>query len=192
MRRRMAPANEEGATLVLALVFVVIIGLVLLAIISLTGTNLADTANLQNGRALEYSADGAVDAALQAVRYCPVSPSGTFACPGLPTTPCSTSTAFSISTSAGPVNGSNANVVVYCAVAPLRYERQVTFTACPATETLATCQMVHSAGISDAYLVAQVLYTDLATGCSGGSSGCPSVIGQSATVLSWSLQRSND
>ena len=63
MRHRIL-REEAGAILVLALVFVVSVGLVLLAIVSLAGTNLLDTAGLQNTRSLQYAADGGVDADL--------------------------------------------------------------------------------------------------------------------------------
>ena len=182
---------EQGATLVLALVFVVAIGLLLLAIVSLTGTNLADTANLQNERALEYTADGAVDAAVQAARYCPVPNQQTpvLTCAQPPVTPCSPTAGYAVSKGGGPINGANADVVVYCQVAAPQYERQVTFTACPPSDSsLNACQAAHN-GTTDEILVAQVLYTDLAAGCLGG--GCTTVIGQSVSVLSWNVKRAN-
>jgi hypothetical protein len=187
MHRERSERGEEGATLILALVFVVAVAFVLLAIVSLTGTNLADTANLQNGRALEYTADGAVDAAIQGVRYCPVS-NGTFSCAQAPVTPCSATSGLSVSTASGPVNGVNPSPVVYCEVATPQFERQVTFTACPAGESLTACRQTHSNGTKDEILVAQVLYSDVASGC---FSGCGAVIGQSASVLTWNVERSN-
>lgn len=80
MTRRPAPAarSEGGAVLVIALVFLVAIGLVLTALVSLTGTNLTTTSNLQSQRSREYAADAAVDGAIQASR----TPSGsTGTCP---------------------------------------------------------------------------------------------------------------
>ena len=165
MSRDEALSSEAGATLVLALVFVIAIALILVAIITLTGTNLVNTANLENERAVEYSADGAVDAAVQVVRY------------QSPVTACSPTTGFST----GSVNGDN--LLVYCEVANPNAQRQVTFTACPSSDqSLATCP------ISDQILVAQVVYTD--PGCTSGSgSGCTA--GQTATVVSWVVERSN-
>jgi Tfp pilus assembly protein PilX len=61
--------HDEGAVLLLTLIFVVVIALVLLALVSLSGNDLMNTANLQSQRASEYAADSAVDAAMQAVRY---------------------------------------------------------------------------------------------------------------------------
>jgi Tfp pilus assembly protein PilX len=61
--------HEEGAVLLLALIFVIAIAFVLLGLLSLSGNDLKNTSNLQSQRALEYAADSAVDAAVQAVRY---------------------------------------------------------------------------------------------------------------------------
>ena len=55
----------------MALVFVFAISLMLVALVSLAGNDLLNTSNLKSLRSLEYAADGAVDAAVQAVRYQP-------------------------------------------------------------------------------------------------------------------------
>ena len=68
------PRGEEGATLILALVFVLLTSVIMLAIVTLSGTDILNTTNLQNERALEYSAEGAVQSAVQAVRYLDPSP----------------------------------------------------------------------------------------------------------------------
>src|ERR1700674_932832 len=110
MRRSGSGGGEAGATLVLALVFVLVISLVLMAIVTLSGTNLIDTAQLQNARSVEYAADGAVDAAIQAVRYQPS-----------PITACSTGSGFSFPAT---IN-STPNIVVFCQEAAPLNERQV-------------------------------------------------------------------
>jgi hypothetical protein len=61
--------HEEGAVLLLTVIFVVIIALTLLGLLTLSGNDLTNTSNLQTERSLEYAADGATDAAVQAVRY---------------------------------------------------------------------------------------------------------------------------
>jgi len=61
--------GEEGTALILALVFLVAMSLILAALVSLSGDGLAATAQLKDGRALEYAGDGATDAAIEAVRY---------------------------------------------------------------------------------------------------------------------------
>ncbi len=180
MHRNAPYRSEEGAALIIALVFVVAIAWILVAIVSLTGTNLADTANLQNERAVEYTADATVDAAVQAVRYEPT-PAASSSWPN-----CWTDTPFSVADPNGSVNGEN--IVVFCALGATQYQRQVTFTACPSSDSsVNACMSNH-----DEILVAQVLYSDLSSSCSSGGSGCPAVIGQSATVLSWQVKLAND
>lgn len=61
--------NEGGAVLILALVFVLIVSVSVLALLSLGGGSLLSTGNLRILRSTEYAADGAVDAAMQATRY---------------------------------------------------------------------------------------------------------------------------
>jgi hypothetical protein len=155
--------------LVLALVFVVSVALVLLAVVTLGGTSLIETANLQNTRSIQYAADGAVDAAIQVVRY------------QNPVVACSPNTSFS----AGTINPGISNVIVFCQVAAPSYERQVSFAACTTkSSTFAGCQ-------SKAIVQAEVLYGDVKSGCpSGGLSGC-TAIGQTATVLGWTVDLAN-
>jgi len=169
MPRKCFGRDEAGATLILALVFVLVISLILISIVTLSGTNLIDTAQLQNTRSVQYAADGAVDAAIQAVRY------------QSPVTACSTNSSFS----AGSINGVT-NVVVFCQVAAPLNQRQVMFAACASSSSIssfATCK-------NNAIVVAQVLYDDVQDGCSGGGPLCTR-IGQSATVLSWTVELAN-
>src|SRR6202035_47505 len=61
--------DESGAVLVLALVFVIVMAIALLAVVSFAGDGLRNSANLKGQRALEYAADSATTAAIQTVRY---------------------------------------------------------------------------------------------------------------------------
>lgn len=67
--RRSSSENESGAALLLALIFVIVMSVTLLAIVNFAGDALINTANLKGQRSLEYAADAATDAAIQAVRY---------------------------------------------------------------------------------------------------------------------------
>jgi hypothetical protein len=83
--------SESGITLILALVFILAVGLVLVALVYATGGALLNSSNLRNQRAVEYAADGATTMAAQGVRYsgnpfCSVV-NGTVVCPGLTGTP---------------------------------------------------------------------------------------------------------
>jgi hypothetical protein len=61
--------DQEGATLVLALVFMVVIALVLGALLTFSGDGLLNTSNLLDQQSLEYRSAGAVEVAIQTVRY---------------------------------------------------------------------------------------------------------------------------
>jgi hypothetical protein len=84
---RSAPggSDESGVTLILALVFILAVGLVLVALVYATGGALLNSSNLRNQRAVEYAADGATTMAAQSVRYSgyPFCNLSTGACPGI-------------------------------------------------------------------------------------------------------------
>ncbi len=174
--------GEEGATLILALVFVLLMSGIMLAILTLSGTNILDSTTLQNERTLEYSAEGGAQIALQAVRY--LTPSQTTAyCPnGRPA-----------SSPPAPINGTS----VYCQVGTLLYSRVVTFEVCPSTATASNC----SGNVGDVDVIrASVQFSDVAAGCSGPlGSGCynpvgaatGSTSGTSVTIESWIEARAN-
>jgi hypothetical protein len=62
-------ANQEGAILILALVFILLISFSVLGLLTFGGTGITDATSLQGQRALQYAADGAVTASIQSVRY---------------------------------------------------------------------------------------------------------------------------
>lgn len=64
-----ADDRERGAVLVLALIFLIVGSLLALALTTLSSTNLTNTANFVNLRTVNYAADGAMDGAIQQVRY---------------------------------------------------------------------------------------------------------------------------
>ncbi len=61
--------DEAGATLILALIFIVICSLLLLSLVTFTGNDLLNTGNLRNERTLEFSAASATNASIEATRY---------------------------------------------------------------------------------------------------------------------------
>lgn len=161
--------------MVLALVFLVAIGLVLSVLVSLTGTNLLDTTNLQNQRNLEFAADTAVDGAIVTLRHQAPSPPSNPNCPNFQPTP--------------PTD--NTSVVVECTMGiPAGfYGRLVEFDACPAgAVSFAACQ-------SDAVVKASVIFNDVsnAPGCTSGSmAGCyGNSWGTGMTLESWVVEPAN-
>lgn len=61
--------NEDGAILLLAVIFMVVISLVLVALVSLAGNDLLNTSNVITQQTLEYSATAAADMAIENVQY---------------------------------------------------------------------------------------------------------------------------
>lgn len=66
---RRAIRSDEGAILILALVFMIVVALMLVALVSFAGNDLTNTSNLLQQQALEYGAQGATNVAIQTVRY---------------------------------------------------------------------------------------------------------------------------
>jgi hypothetical protein len=160
---------EEGATLVLALVFAIAVGLIVAALASLAGTNLLTTTNLQSQRNLEFAADGAVDASIQNLRFQTPSSTTNPSCPTYP------------STGSFIVNG--ATIVVECVMAiPQGFRgRLVEFDACQTPgAALATCQAA-------AILRAEVMYNDV----DPSSGSYPSWGAGGETVESWTVETAN-
>jgi hypothetical protein len=66
---RRAGADETGAALILALIFLIVAALTLTALVTFAGTGLLVTSGITSQRGLQYGADGAVEIAIQHVRY---------------------------------------------------------------------------------------------------------------------------
>lgn len=61
--------DEAGVALILALAFLVAIGMTLMALVEMAGNDMLNSTNLKSQSALEYAADGVTDATVQWVRY---------------------------------------------------------------------------------------------------------------------------
>src|SRR5580693_9084871 len=116
--RKECRRGEEGAALVLALVFILAVGLVMATLVGLTGTNLLATSGLQAARATQFGADGALEQGVQTIRY-QTEATTTALCGNAPTAALLTTT----------INSQT--VVVWCqSDAPVAGVRQVQFYAC--------------------------------------------------------------
>ena len=176
--------DEEGATLVLAVVFIFIVGLLLMSLVSMAGSNIVNTSNLQYDRSLAYAAEAATEAAVQYVRPIGFVPGGL--CTGVTTTP--PPSPFLI-----PENGANVSIRVDCGVetGPSPYFRQIKFAACLQSLGVA-CLTEPSPYVaiasSQAILVGEILYDDRGPGC---TSFIPPICKQPGTtvqVLTWNLE----
>lgn len=175
VRRR----DESGAALIIALIFVIAVALIITALISLTGTNLASTANLQNDRSTEYAVDGVIDGGIQVVRPMTATTTNLTSNCGLG----STTPIFD------PTNGLNGfDLVAFCGdVGTPNGERIVTFEACSSTNTsFASCQ-------DNSLLEAVVTFVDEMCSFVSGNPvpSCSSSTGYSVTTNSWTVKRAN-
>jgi len=166
--------------MVLALMFMVTVGMTLAGLMTLVSTNLTDTSGLQQQRNLEYGGDAAVEGAIQAIRY--QAPGAS--CPTFPASP------------AASIAVDSHSYVVECSmgVPPGFYGRVVEFDACLVanSSTFASCQ-------TKAIVRANVVYNDVKPGCASGAiNGCygtgpwgAGFWGTGVDVQSWAVLSAN-
>ena len=134
--------DDAGSALLLAIAFLFITSLVVLALISWSGNSLADTTSLNSSSSLEYASSGAVELEIQNLRYTyQAATSGAIAC-----TPGGGSSYTLNSTS----------VSVYCVIVHNPYSastRVVNLNSCSSATSQATC-------VASPYLKATVSFND--------------------------------
>jgi hypothetical protein len=160
--------DESGAVIILALVFLLLTSVVVSALLSQAGNNLRNVSHFESGRSLVYANDSATDIAIQNVRYnpndCTLS---------MPT--------IDIPTDANP--GDDQVVQVWCTSIPnasSAVTRQVTFSACTASQISAGCSQanpfVQAVIDFDDYSFVQLI---------ANPGPCTATCGSSMTVVSW-------
>jgi hypothetical protein len=153
-------ADEAGAILILALLFMVAGSLLILGLLGWSGNQLNSVASFEQSRALNYAANNAMETAIQQVRY------SSTACP---------STGLQI-----PSNG--LTMVVYCSGsetdADSAASRQITFTACTSADTQSQCS-------ANPYLTAIATFGDFSASNPTYSSICAAGCGSTITINEW-------
>lgn len=119
--------DDRGATLVLAMIFLLVGSLLVLALTNLTGASVLNSNNTRAQHNVEYAAEGAVDAAIQARLY-KIFSTGT-SCPD-----------FTTPTSAMQVNGVDINV--NCTATAGTGQYTVTFTGRPCASLCTSAPVV--------------------------------------------------
>jgi hypothetical protein len=177
--------SDTGSSLILALVYIVAIGMIIGALADWAMNDLGNTTRFQSAATVHDAVSGATEVAIQSIRYYPEYPQ---------TESPTYNTCFS------PASGSNASdvqingtwVAVWCSTVAnptSQNTRIVTFVACTessgtvANNAMATCE-------ASPYLKAVVTFGDYPSGggglqtsvCSGGQNVC----GFSATTNQWS------
>lgn len=177
--------HEDGAVLILTLVFIIIVSLSMLGLITFGGTGILNATNLKGQRSLEFAADGATTAAVQAVRY---SYNGFITSSEQDCLP--DGAVFSLTspdTQTLTING--ITMTVDCTAAPMptsspNVTRAVLFDACQTAPCSANNSIV----------IATVYFTDIST---SGVNSCSSptnssTCGVGMTINSWIVETANN
>jgi hypothetical protein len=186
--RAVGARNENGAVLVLALVFLIVVGGVISALATWGMNDLNNTGQFTSSRTLQYGVSSATEVAIQSIRYTPLWSTQTAqnASPSQPS-PCWGSGSMSDLTTNGD------DVAVWCSTVwtPLSANtRQVTFSACPVTsseEATETDLQIAASCASNPTLQANVTFGDYpANQISPPTTGeCAVYCGTTMTVNSW-------
>ena len=193
------PRGDDGAILVLAVLFILVVGLIGGAVVAYAGTSLASTSQLQGGRAQSYAAESVVQVAIENVRGLDTytNAPGYNGSSGNPSgNPCP-STTLTVQENAVNGAGTNVPIQVLCAVgkAPLPFQRSITFVACPASASASSCLTVPSLFTpvpgTAALVVASTLFSDLKAGCSGNTPASCFVPGYAVDTTTWVMNAAN-
>lgn len=128
--------DDEGSSLILALIFLTVVSLIAISLATWVGTDLVNAVNFRTARSTQNAADGAAEMAIQYNRYifngATLAPNATGSNPA----PCLTSTAATVTGSVSQLP----TVSVFCSTtAPKAGVRQVVFVVCSGTPTGTAC-----------------------------------------------------
>jgi hypothetical protein len=189
--RRAISRSEEGAILVLALIFMVVTALVVTGLLAFSGNDILNAGNLQSARSAAYASDGAIQVAMWNMRYTfPTSAQQTTAgfCPNPSGQPSTNTNSFKpINNGTQPLDGQP--IIVWCGPVTVGAQtRSVTFYAYPPSQCQSSCT-------GQAYIQAHVVYNDLGGTQSGSnnmeykcSSSTTDTCGTGMTVDSWIVE----
>lgn len=182
---RPTAADDRGAVLVLAVLFVAIVGLVGGALVGLAGGSLTETQALAGDRTQSFAAQSAIQVAIDNLR--PRTAQAASVTPGyVPGSPsdCPTVTV--------PITGSSSPITVMCGfgTATLPWERVIVFAACPSTTNCLSGQTSFAPVPGSAAIgAASTLFDDLKNGCSvsTGNDTCFKP-GYAVDVSNWKIE----
>jgi hypothetical protein len=177
-RAQAAAREEQGAALVLALVFMVAAGGIIIALLGWGSNNLENVAHFQQGRTLENAADSAMAVAIQQVRYTPstsVCPtSGYLSIPG--SDPASTP---------NPASSPKVTIDIWCSTqtSPTSANtRVVTLEACSDSAVPGTCSQ------ASPYLTVVVTFGDYSSPNQYATPTCSTTCGTTMSINSWKFR----
>lgn len=151
--------GESGATLVLAMIFLIAFALIIGALANWTSTGLSSTLQFQNAASKYYAAEGVTQVAIRQLRYSYPAPAGgsSFACPlNVPAGPSPPPT------SSAAVSMNDVLIQDWCSIKESGETfRIATVTACLVTSgTVLNGPCTVSSGSATKLLAAQVTFTD--------------------------------
>jgi hypothetical protein len=180
--------DEDGAILLLALIFVLILSLSIYGLVTFGGIGIKNTVNLKGQQSLEYAADGATEASIQAVRYSNYA--WNYPLGNLQLVDCLPDGAIFAAPSTTPsLTINNTPITVDCIPGPpspaSHVTRVVTFYACP--------QAVSPCSAANSVVFATVDFEDVTP---TGSDQCNNTnimtCGMGEIITSWVVQTAND
>jgi hypothetical protein len=176
------PRNDEsGAILILALVYIIVVSVIVLAMSSWATNDLKNTTAFANVNSANYSATSATDVAIQSIRYNPIPSSTPTGGAATPFSECWVPTSGSIS----QMTVDNVNIEEWCSTTEnlaSPQTRVVTLEACIGTGASSVC--------GNPWLVAVVAYNDYPlAGALALTTQCnlmpQNTCGEGITIKSW-------
>jgi hypothetical protein len=163
--------NQDGAVLILALVFLVAVSTIVIALLGFAGNDLKNVANFQQGRTLKGAADSAMEVAIQEVRY------SSTACP-------SSGLVIPIP---NPNSSNDVTIRIWCnppteTESPTAASRVITFQACSES----AFQNNQCSPTNNPYLTTIVTFDDFASSnLIASTTPCTTTCGASESINSW-------
>jgi hypothetical protein len=188
--------DEEGAILILALAFILVVSLIAIALSTWATNDLNNTTSFANVRALDYSATSVTQIAIQSIRFKPIPTTTPTKNVPTPVSYCWDPTGTSPSPYASYYLFDNVTVAVWCSTVEnnnLAMTRVVTFYSCPTTTAIVTSwtslSLANAAGSTCAAnptLTATVNYDDYpANGGPPLVTQCTASCGLGVTLVRW-------
>jgi hypothetical protein len=190
-----APAKDDsGAVLILALIFLIVVGGVVGSLSTWAMNDLNNTSQFTSARTTQYAVSSATQTAIANIRYTPLlstTYNASLQAPASPPAPC-----WGSGTTSGLTGVDGYNVDVWCSTAwnaSSVNTRVVTFYACTVTAAQASQSLPAAAAsalasscAANPYLQAVVTFGDYPSGVSRPNPAeCQVYCGQSMTVNSW-------
>jgi large repetitive protein len=185
-RVRKDERDEQGASLILVLIFTLVASLTVGGLLTALQSDLANSNNFASARSLEYDASTAINLAIQSIRYTPLlAPGQTLnASPPQPCWAAGPSGTYGSGYHSHNVSADGVDIAVWCSTAwfpTTATTRVVTISACQATTSNSACA-------ENPILQSVVTFDDYPVGVGEPSYGqCVVYCGAGLTVNSWLL-----